>query len=156
MKPRSACARKKGAHKLTALFLSGEPMSRKILVTLIILSLSLSVHAQTNSSHEIKHKRQVVEYGTNQNVKAKLTSGEALTGRIAEIKNESFTLQLVDQAGQVTSREIAYAELSKVTKVGGEKASRTFKRGILHGAGVYAGMLAVMLVMFGIAAAVSH
>lgn len=130
-------------------------MSRKILVTLIVLSLSLSAHAQTKSGHEIKHKRQVVEYGTNQNVNVKLTSGEALTGRLAEIKNDSFVLQLVDQAGQVTSREVTYAELSKVTVVG-EKASRTIKRGILHGAAFYATMVVISLAVAGIVAAASR
>ncbi len=133
-------------------------MLRKItsIVIVALLSNGFTAHAQTKSSPEIKFKRQVVECGTNQNVKLKLNSNETLKGRIAEIRNDSFTLQLVDATGQVNDREIAYSELSKVSKAGGKKAGGTFKRGVLYGAGFYVGMVAVGLVILGIASAASR
>ena len=133
-------------------------MFRAITVIVIAawLGNGLVTSAQTTSSSEIKFKRQVVEYGTNQNVKLKLTSNETLKGRIADIRNDSFTLQLVDATGQVTTRELAYSELSKVSKVGGRNAGGALKRGMLYGVGVYVGMLAVALVVVGIASAASR
>ena len=133
-------------------------MLRRITVIVIVALLcnQLTAYAQTNTSSQIKFKRQVVEYGTNQNVKVKLTSNIALEGRIAEIRNDSFTLQLVDQTGQVISREISYTELSKVSKVGRQKAASALKRGALYGAGFYAGMLLVGLVVIGVVAATSR
>ncbi|HEX4945781.1 MAG TPA: hypothetical protein VFZ34_03930 [Blastocatellia bacterium] len=131
----------------------------KIMTTLVITALmshSLSVSAQSQSAAEIKFKRKIVACGTNQNVKIKLIADETLEGRIAEIRNDSFTLQFVDTAGQVTNRDLSYSELSKVSKVGGRKATSTLKRGFLHGAGFYAGMIAVAALMFGIAAATSR
>lgn len=121
-----------------------------------LLGNGLLTSAQTKSSSEIKFKRQVFEYGTNQNVKLKLISNETLEGRIAEIRNDSFTLQLVDATGQVTTRELAYSELGKVSKVSGRNAGGALKRGILYGAGFYLGMLAVGAVVIGIAAAASR
>lgn len=133
-------------------------MLRKItsLVIAALLCNGFTAQAQTTSSPEIKFKRQVVEAGTNRNVKVKLNSNETLKGRIAEIRSASFTLQLVDATGQVNNREIAYSELSKVAKADGKKASGTLKRGVLFGVGLYLGMTAVALVVVGIAAAASR
>ena len=133
-------------------------MLRRIPVIVIVALLcnQLTTYAQTNTSSQIKFKRQVVEYGTNQNVKIKLTSHETLEGRLAEIRNDSFTLQLVDQTGQVISREVSYTELSKVSKAGRQKAGSALKRGALYGAGFYAGMLLVGLVVIGVVAATSR
>ena len=133
-------------------------MLRKLISVLLVTLLgnNLTAYAQTNLTAEIKHKRQVVEYGTNQNIKVKLTSNEMLEGRIAEIRNDSFTLQLVDQTGQVMNRDLSYAELSKVSKIGRQKAGSALKRGMLYGAGFYAGMLLVALVAVGIASAASR
>ena len=133
-------------------------MFRKLIsiVLVALLCQNLAASAQTKPAPEIKFKRQVVECGTNQNVKVRLAAKERLEGRIAEIRNDSFTLQFVDQTGQVTSREIAYTELSKVSKVGGIKAGSALKRGALYGAGFYVGMLAVALVVIGVASAASR
>lgn len=133
-------------------------MFRKITVFIIVTLLSngFTTHAQTASAQEIKFKRQVVEYGAEQKVKVKMQSGETLKGRIAEIKNDSFTLQFVDATGQVTNRELAYSELSKVSKMKGKEAGNALKRGFLYGAGFYVGLLAVAGVAFGIAAATAR
>lgn len=130
-------------------------MFRKItaLVIAALLSNGFTTYAQTSSAQEIQFKRQMVEYGAEQSVKIKLQSGETLKGRVAKINNDSFTLQIVDAAGQVTDREIAYSELSKVSKASGKKASNTLKRGFLTGVGIYLGMAAVSLLVIGIATA---
>jgi hypothetical protein len=148
----------KGAHKLAGFHNSGEAMLRKI-ASLVIASLLcnvFTVYAQSQSAQEIKFKRQVVERGTNQKVKVKLKSNETLQGNIAAIRNDSFTLQFVDQTGQVISREIAYSDLSKVSKTGGSKAGSTLKQGALYGAGIYIGMALASLVVIGIASAISR
>jgi hypothetical protein len=131
----------------------------KRITSIVVASLlcnCFTTYAQTKLTAEIKFKRKIVELGTNQNVKAKLTSNETLQGRIADIRNDSFTLQFVDQTGQVTSREIAYTELSKVSKVGGPKAGSALKRGALYGAGFYVGLLVVAIVTVGITSAASR
>ena len=127
-----------------------------LFVMAVLMINGLTIQAQTNDVREIKYKRQIVEYGTNQHVKIRLTSQETLEGRIAEISNDSFTLQLVDQTGQVINREFSYAELSNVSKVDRQKATSTLKRGVLYGAGIYAGMLLVSLAVVGIIAAATH
>jgi hypothetical protein len=133
-------------------------MLRKIasLVIATLLCQSFPAYAQTSSAQEIKLKRQVVERGTNQQVSIKLQSGETLQGNIAEIRNDSFTLQFVDAAGQVNTRDIAYSELSKVSKAGGKNLGGTVKRGFLLGVGIYLGMVAVAAAVIGITAAASR
>lgn len=131
-------------------------MFRKIASLVIAALLCNGVTASAQTAQEIKLKRQVVERGINQRVKIKLQSGETLQGNIAEIRNDSFTLQLVDDAGQINNRDIAYSELSKVSKAGEKKAGATFKRGLLMGAGIYLGMVAVAAVVIGVASAASH
>lgn len=133
-------------------------MFRKITAFVIaaLLSNGFTTYAQSSSAQEINFKRQIVEYGTEQKVKIKLQSGETLKGHIAEIKNDSFTLQFIDANGQGSAREIAYSEISKVSKAGGKKADNTFKRGFLMGVGIYLGMAAVGLIAIGIASAASR
>ena len=131
----------------------------KIITSIVIVALfsnGFVAYAQTKSPSEIKLKRQIVECGTNQNVKIKLNSNETLEGRIAEIRNDSLTLQLVDAAGQVISRDLAYSELNKVSKVGGAKAGSALKRGMLYGVGFYVGGLAVAAAVIGIVSAASR
>ena len=128
----------------------------RIITALVIAALlgnGFTSSAQSQSA-EIKFKREIVTYGTNQNIKLVLASGEKLEGRIAEIRNDSFTLQLVNAAGEVVSRDLLYGELSKVSKVTGRKAAGAVKRGFIYGAGFYLGMLAVSGVALLIAAAV--
>lgn len=129
----------------------------RILTTFVIatlLSNGFTTYAQTSSTQEIKFKRQIVERGANQKVKVKLKSNEMLQGTIAEIRNDSFTLQLVDAAGQINNRDIAYSELSNVSKADGKSLGTTFKHGMVKGAGFYLGMLAVSALALVIAAAV--
>lgn len=123
-------------------------MFRKIITLIIVALLSngFTTYAQTSSAEEIKFKRQIVEFGTDQKVKVKLQSGETLKGRIAEIKNDSFTLQFINASGQVTSRDLTYGELSKVSKAGDQKASSGgFKQGFLQGFGGALGVIAAVV-----------
>lgn len=103
-------------------------MSHKILSVLLVVLLCNSIPASAQSKAEIKFKRQILEWGTNQNIKLRLRSKEKLEGRIAEIKPASFVLQFVGVAGQIISREISYSELDKLSKhrdPGQEPGTRT-------------------------------
>lgn len=132
---------------------------RKTIISLVLGALlgnQLTICAQTPSPNEIRLKYKIVEIGTEQIVKLKLQSKETIRGRIAEIRNDSFTLQLVEANGQMTNRDIAYSQLRNVSKVSERKASSIFTHGVLQGAGIYLGMLAVSAAVFGIALAVSR
>ncbi len=134
-------------------------MSRKIftLFILVVLLGNFSGFAQINSAkHEGENKRRIVEIGTNQNVKLQLQSGEALEGRISEIKNDLFVLQFVDQNGQVQTHDLRYGDVQKISQKGNQTAGNTFKRGVLKGAGIYVGMVIVGGILYGIAAAASR
>lgn len=126
------------------------------IVIAALFSNGFVAFAQSGSSNEVKFKRQIVEHGINQIVRLKLVSNETLEGRISEIRNDSFRLQLVDAAGQINTRDIAYSDLSKVSKVNGRKAGSPFKRGFLMGAGIYLGMVAVAAIVVGVASAASR
>ena len=117
------------------------------LVIAALLGNGFAAYAQTPSPKEFKIKQQIVEYGTEQNVKIKLKSEEVLKGRIAEIKNDSFTLQVVDLNGQVIDRTLAYSELSKVSKVGVGENRKALRRGLLQGAGAMAAAIGTMLII---------
>ncbi len=123
---------------------------RKSIIALVLgvlLSQHVTTFAQTPSPDEIKLKRKIVELGTEQNVRVKLKSEEVLKGRIAEIKNDSFTLQAVDLTGQVIHRTLAYSELSKVSKVGAGENRKALRRGLLHGAGAMAAVIGTTLII---------
>lgn len=134
-------------------------MSRKIFTLLMLVTLmgNFAGFAQTNlSKQEAENKRRVVELGTNQNVKLKLQSGEMLEGRIAEIQNDLFVLQFVNQNSQVQTRELRYSDVKKISPKGVQTAGSTFKRGVLKGAGIYVGMVIVGSIVYGLALAMSR
>ena len=72
-----------------------------------------SPQSLTTSTRHEELKKRVVDWGTNKNVSVKLNSGEKVEGRIAEITDGYFSVQLVSQ-GQVTSREVRYDEVKSL------------------------------------------
>ncbi|HEX4947347.1 MAG TPA: hypothetical protein VFZ34_11810, partial [Blastocatellia bacterium] len=107
--------------------------------------------AQTNNKQlekETKLKQKIVEWGTNKNVSVKLKSGEKIDGRIAEIKDEVFVVQLVDK-DKVTSRDMRYSDVNKISEKDGGKAGRIAGYTAL---GVLAGIGATFLVIWAVLA----
>ena len=88
----------------------------------LTLTLLLTCTAATNFAFakqpkDVKLKQKIVEWGTNKNVTVKLNSGSKIEGRIADIQDANFTVQLVEN-GQVISREIRYSEVDKISAKG--------------------------------------
>ncbi len=102
--------------------------------------------AQTTNKQlekEAKLKQRIVEWGTNKNVAVKLKSGEKVEGRIAEIKEDIFAVQFVAK-DKVTSREVRYSDVNKISGKDGGKAGKIVGYTAL---GVLAGVGVVMLVV---------
>lgn len=123
-------------------------MFRKITALIIaaLLSNGFTTYAQAPSAQEIKFKEKILEYGMGKFVKLKLQSNESLRGRITEIKNDIFEIQLVNTKGQLTEREIAYKELRKLSKTEdhvGKTAKRSFVQGVV-GIGAVFGIVALL------------
>lgn len=124
-------------------------MLKQTFALLLCLLLVVPSLAQTNNQQqekETKLKQKLVEWGTNKNVAVKLKSGEKIEGRIADIKDELFVVQLVDK-DKVTSRDIAYSTVDKISAKDGGKAGKVAGYTAL---GVLAGVGVVLLVMVGI------
>lgn len=85
-------------------------MSKNILCALLCLLNAASL-AQTN---EEKLKTKIVHWGLHKNVTVKLNSGEKLQGRVAEIKDEFFALQVLNQS-PISMRQIPFREVHKLS-----------------------------------------
>jgi hypothetical protein len=70
--------------------------------------------AFAQTPEEVKLKQKIVAWGTNKNVAVKLKSGSKVNGRIADIKDENFVVQLVEN-NQVVTRDIRYNEVKSIT-----------------------------------------
>jgi translation initiation factor IF-1 len=104
---------------------------------------------QTNNKQldkETKLKQKIVEWGTNKNVAVKLKSGEKIDGRIAEIKDDLFTVQLVAK-DKVTARELHYGDVDKISEKNGGKAGKIAGYTVL---GVLAGVGVMFLIVLGV------
>ena len=89
-------------------------------------------------AQEAKHKKRIVEWGTNKNISVKLKSGGKVDGRIAEIKDETFAVQLVEN-GQVVSHDVRYSDVDKLSAKGeasGGKIAAWIALGAAAGVGV--------------------
>ena len=95
----------------------------KIIAVFLIGSLSLgSVLAQEMKKAKPKkiaqYKAKVVSWGTNKQVNVQLFSGEKISGRIADIKDDMLIIQLAEN-GQIISREVQYENIKKISDVVG-------------------------------------
>lgn len=86
-------------------------------LTLLLTCTVATNFAFAKQPKEVKLKQKIVEWGTNKNVSVKLKSGSKIDGRIAEIKDTNFVVQLVEN-GQVVTREISYSDVDKISARG--------------------------------------
>ena len=124
-------------------------MLKTALVWLVIFALGGSnAFAQiktTAPEKQAEFKQRIVEWGTNKQVNVKLNSGAKLSGRIAEIQNDFFAMQSVTKDGKVTSHQINFSDLNKLSSKGnaGKIAGHT-ALGVLAGVGALFAMLFII------------
>ena len=104
----------------------------------------ISQQSAAQPTQEEKLKKRIVEWGTNKNVSVRLRSGEKLEGRIAEIRDNLFSIQIVNK-GQITSREVSYGDVKKIQ---GKNESGAGKVIGLTAIGILAGVGAAVLILF--------
>lgn len=112
---------------------------------IICALLAVTGVAQTNNKQlekEIKLKQKIVDWGTNKNVSLKLKTGEKLEGRISDIKDDQFVVQLVDK-DKVSTREFRYNEVDKIS---GKEAGKAGKIVGYTALGVLAGLGTILLI----------
>jgi hypothetical protein len=101
---------------------------------------------QAQSPQAEKLRRKAIEWGTNKPVTAQLKTGEKLKGRIADIKDDLFAVQLVDK-DKVVARELRYSDVDKISAKDGGKAGKIAGYTAL---GVPAGVGVVFLIVLGV------
>ena len=112
----------------------------RIIAILLIGGLSLGwVLAQEIKKAKPKkiaqYKAKVVSWGTNKQVNVQLFSGEKISGRIAEIKDDLLIIQLAEN-GQIVKRDVPYENIKKITDVvGAGKVAGYTALGVLAGIG---------------------
>lgn len=80
---------------------------------LAIVLLNVQSLAQITSSEE-KLKAKIVNWGLQKNVTVQLNSGENLQGRVTEIKDDFFAVQILQQSSIIT-RQVAFNEIRKLS-----------------------------------------
>ncbi|HZS05645.1 MAG TPA: hypothetical protein VFD58_12465 [Blastocatellia bacterium] len=98
---------------------------------------SAPTQGTSQQSQEEQYKKQVVDWGTNKPVSVRLKSGDRVEGRIAGIRDDVFTVQMVEK-GKVTSRDVRYSEVRSLKEKNGRagKIVGYTTLGILAGVGV--------------------
>lgn len=88
-------------------------LKRLLCALLSITLLNAASFAQTGSKEE-KLKAKIVHWGLQKNVTVQLKSGEKLQGRVTEIKDDFFAVQILQQ-GQIATRQVSFAEIQKLS-----------------------------------------
>jgi hypothetical protein len=114
-------------------------MTLCLLLSLCLLDLT-SLAQATSKSDKLKSK--VINWGLQKNVTVRLTSGETVEGRIAEITDAYFAVQGVS-AGQVTTRKVNFSEVHRISGKG-ETDVRKIAQYVSLGTGVLFAVLAVV------------
>lgn len=89
-----------------------------VLIAVLSFGNALAQTKITAPNKQAEFKKHIVEWGTNKQVNVKLNSGEKISGRIAEIQNDFFTVQAVTKDGQVSSHQINFSDLNKLSAKG--------------------------------------
>ncbi|HEX4946287.1 MAG TPA: hypothetical protein VFZ34_06480 [Blastocatellia bacterium] len=89
-------------------------MLKKMLCTLLSLLLFNVVNLAQTTSQEEKFKAKIVHWGLQKIVSVQLKSGEKLQGRVTEIKDDFFAVQLLQQ-GNITTRQISFTDVQKLS-----------------------------------------
>jgi hypothetical protein len=118
----------------------------RLLLCALLVMPSLAQTTNNQLGKEAKFKQRIVEWGMNKNVAVKLKSGEKLDGRISEIKDELFAVQFMDK-DKITSRELRYSEIDKISGKDGGKAGKVVGYTAL---GVLAGVGVIFLIALGV------
>ncbi|MFN7927405.1 MAG: hypothetical protein U0Y68_05575 [Blastocatellia bacterium] len=107
-----------------------------------LLTLALTASPAAAQSKEEKLKTKIIDWGLQKNVTVRLRSGETVVGRIAEITDDYFAVQGMN-AGQVTTRNIHYNEVHRISGKG-ETDVRRVTQYIALGSMVLFAVLAVV------------
>lgn len=97
--------------------------------------------AQSSATESLRRK--VIEWGTNKPIALQLKSGEKLKGRIADIKFDTLSVQLLEQ-GKIVTRELRWDEMQKVSLASKDEKAR--KIGGFIAIGVLATIAVVIVV----------
>ncbi len=116
-------------------------------LTLLLTCTLATNFAFAQQPKEVKLKQKIVEWGTNKNVSVKLHSGSKIDGRVADIKDTNFAVQLVEN-GQVVTRDINYSDVDKIAAKG-EANGGKIAVWIVLGAAAAVGTLFLIALAFG-------
>ncbi|HEX4946285.1 MAG TPA: hypothetical protein VFZ34_06470 [Blastocatellia bacterium] len=95
------------------------------------------------SSQADNLRRKVIAWGTNKPIAIKLKSGEMLKGRIADIKSDALSVQLLEQS-RIVTRDLRWDDLNKFSLDTRDQKAR--KVGGWIAAGVLTTVLIVIVV----------
>ena len=113
-------------------------------LTALLLLTANPAAAQSSQAESLRRK--VIGWGVNKPIVVKLKSGSKIDGRVAEIKDMNFVVQLVENS-QVVTREINYSDVDKISGKDGGKAGKIAGYTAL---GVLAGVGVAFLIVLGI------
>ncbi len=120
-------------------------MLRKMLIFILCLFISGAVSGFGKApvqTKEEKYKKQVLEWGTNKNIWVEMKSKEKLQGRISDIRDDVFVLQILEK-DTIKDRAIRYDEVKKLSARDGGKAGKIAG---ITGLSILAGVGVVFLV----------
>lgn len=113
-------------------------------LTAMMLLTALIHPTLAQSSQAERLRRKVIEWGTNKPVTVKLSSGEKVKGRLAEIKSDTLALQFVEQ-GKIVTRELRWDDLNHVRLDSKDEKARKI------GGFIAIGVLATLAIVIGVA-----
>ena len=111
----------------------------------LIVAGNLALLASPKQTKEEKLKTQITNLGISKNIIVSLNTGETLDGRIAEIKDTAFTVQVLKE-GKSSNREINYMEVKNFSEKGAVKQGKIPGRvsvGLIAGLVVAAAVVAI-------------
>jgi hypothetical protein len=98
---------------------------------------------QEGSTAKPTLKEQVIQIPAGAQVEVRLLNKERFRGRLGEVSDEGFTVQIA-QGNRIDTRKVAFGDVKSVKAIGNKN-----KRGILIGVGATLGILLVLALTIG-------
>ena len=87
-------------------------MLKQMLCALLSILLLNAASLAQSTAKEANLKTKIVNWGLDKTITVNLNSGEKVKGRITEIKDEFFAIQI---EGQSTTRQVPFKEIDKLS-----------------------------------------
>jgi hypothetical protein len=90
-------------------------------------------------------QERILEIPPGTMIEVRLVNKQKLRGRLGEVTNEGFSLQIA-QGNKIETRKIAFTEVKSFKQAGGGATGKGFSRGVIYGLAAMGALIVILMI----------